>query len=78
MTFRFDPKAVPFVGMWINQGGWPVNSQHKHYCIALEPCNGAPDSLEHAVPMKQANTLDPKQSASWEVEIELRPGPPQV
>ena len=78
MTFRFDPRLVPFVGMWINQGGWPVHSQHKHYCIALEPCNGAPDSLEHAVAMKQANMLGPKQSASWDVEIELRQGPPQV
>jgi galactose mutarotase-like enzyme len=78
LTFRFDPHVVPFVGMWINQGGWPVHSSEKHYCIALEPCNGAPDSLEKAVEMGQANSLGARETRTWQVEIELRAGPPDV
>ncbi|MFL6312996.1 MAG: hypothetical protein ACJ71W_12920 [Terriglobales bacterium] len=78
MTFRFDPKTIPFVGMWINQGGWPTDSASKHYTVALEPCSGAPDSLEKAVEFKQASVLAGKQTQSWELEIQLRPGPPAI
>jgi galactose mutarotase-like enzyme len=78
ITFRFDPKVVPFVGMWINQGGWPRNSAFRHYTVALEPCSGAPDSLEKAVEYGQASTLAGKETKGWEMEIEVRPGPPQI
>lgn len=78
ITFRFDPKVIPFVGMWINQGGWPRNSASRHYTVALEPCSGAPDSLEKAVEYGQASTLAGKETKRWEMEIQVRPGPPQV
>jgi len=78
ITFRFDPGRIPFVGMWINQGGWPTDSSFKHYTVALEPCSGAPDSLEKAVEFNQANVLAGKESRNWELEIQLRPGRPQL
>ncbi|HZU30440.1 MAG TPA: hypothetical protein VFB79_04955 [Candidatus Angelobacter sp.] len=78
MIFRFDPKKVPFVGMWINQGGWPRNSSSRHYTIALEPCTGAPDSLEKAVEYGQASVLAGNETKTWDVEIELRAGAPQL
>jgi galactose mutarotase-like enzyme len=78
ITFRFDPKIIPFVGMWINQGGWPTDSAFKHYTVALEPCSGAPDSLEKAVESNQASMLAGKQTQSWELEIQLCPGPPKI
>jgi galactose mutarotase-like enzyme len=78
ITFRFDPKIIPFVGMWINQGGWPTDSAFKHYTVALEPCSGAPDSLEKAAQFRQTSALAGKESRSWGLEIQLRPGRPQV
>jgi galactose mutarotase-like enzyme len=78
IAFHFDPAAVPFIGMWINQGGWPVNSAAKHYTVALEPCSGAPDSLERAVEFNQANVLGGKETRGWELEIDLQPGPPTI
>ncbi len=78
ITFRFDPDLVPFVGMWINQGGWPTDSLPKHYTVALEPCSGAPDSLEKAVEFNQARNLAAKESRAWEVEIQIHPKPPRL
>ncbi|HEY4677276.1 MAG TPA: hypothetical protein VIJ01_08950 [Candidatus Angelobacter sp.] len=78
ITFRFDPKVIPYVGMWINQGGWPTNSAFKHYTVALEPCSGAPDSLEKAVAFNQASVLAGHESRNWELEIHLRAGCPQL
>jgi galactose mutarotase-like enzyme len=78
ITFRFDPRRVPFVGMWINQGGWPTGSASKQYTVALEPCSGAPDSLEKAVEFNQASVLAGKESKTWELEIQLRSGRPQL
>jgi galactose mutarotase-like enzyme len=76
--FRFDPAKVPFVGIWVNQGGWPQESALRHYTVALEPCNGAPDSLLNAVEFDQANTLGARETANWEIEVELQSGPPRI
>jgi galactose mutarotase-like enzyme len=78
ITFRFDPAALPFVGMWINQGGWPRDSLPRHYTVALEQCSGAPDSLEKAVEFQQASALAGNQSKTWELEIQMHPGQPRL
>jgi galactose mutarotase-like enzyme len=78
ICYRFDPAKVPFVGIWVNQGGWPPNAILPHYTVALEPSNGAPDSLEKAAELGQANILGGWQIGKWDLEIELQAGPPRL
>jgi hypothetical protein len=70
ITFRFDPAVVPFVGLWICQGGWP-SPDDGHFVLGLEPCTGRPDSLREAIARAECDTLGPKQSKDWKLRIEL-------
>jgi hypothetical protein len=70
ITFRFDPRLVPFVGIWICQGGWPTSRASKHFTIALEPCLGRPDSLEEAAKRNECVVLGGGESLQWWMEIE--------
>jgi galactose mutarotase-like enzyme len=77
IAFRFDPRLVPYVGIWICQGGWPMTSPGKHFTVALEPCSGRPDSLEEAIRRNECVTLAGNGTARWWMEIELNGGPPR-
>lgn len=66
------PDEVPQVGLWINCGGWASEGRHPYYNVALEPCIGAPDSLEDAVLCwKTAQTLAPGEERTWSLEVRL-------
>jgi len=77
LTFRFDPAAVPFVGLWICQGGWPTSRASKHYTVALEPCSARPDSLAEAIARGEAPVLPAGEILRWTLTIELHQGPPR-
>jgi hypothetical protein len=76
ITFRFDPALVPHVGIWMSQGGWPEPGPG-HFTVALEPCNGYPDSLEEAVARGACATLAGGATHTWDLRVQLHKGPPQ-
>jgi hypothetical protein len=48
LTFAID--EIPHIGLWINHGGWSPTKRMKPYQnFALQPCIGAPDTLEEAL-----------------------------
>lgn len=65
LSFRVDD--VPNIGIWINRGGWTPFKRGKPYQnLALEPCIGAPDSLEDALgAWKNAHWLEAGKSRRW-------------
>lgn len=71
IAFRFDPRLVPFVGIWICQGGWPTSRAVKHFTAALEPCFGRADSLETAIRRNECAVLRGSESMRWWMEIEV-------
>jgi galactose mutarotase-like enzyme len=77
ITFRFDPRLVPYVGIWICQGGWPIARADKQFTVALEPCNGRPDSLEEAIGRNECPTVAAYGTMRWWMEIEVKGGPPR-
>jgi hypothetical protein len=77
VTFRFDPRLVPYLGIWICQGGWPASRTAKDFTVALEPCNGRPDSLGQAVRRNECAVLREHASVQWWMEIELNAGAPR-
>ena len=65
LAFLFDPSELPYVGVWINHGGW-AGYQH----VAIEPSSGRPDRLDIAAgKWNSAQKLLAGQSASWELSI---------
>jgi len=73
IVFRFDPQVVPFVGLWICQGGWPAD-RTGHFTVALEPCNGRPDSLAEAIARNECRELLPHTVHRWTLRIEIHQG----
>lgn len=63
LEVRWDVRAAPLLGLWLNRG----HAGFHH--VALEPTNGAPDSLAQAVSeWKQFGTLAPGATATWWLE----------
>lgn len=78
IAFRFDPRLVPYVGVWICQGGWPPSQDPKQFTVALEPCNGRPDSLNDAIRRDECAVVDGLATTKWWMEIEVNCGPPRL
>jgi hypothetical protein len=67
LTFRFDPKQLDTLGIWINQRG--LNGWDD---VAIEPTNAAPDALDRAVnEWKRHGSLSPGETRPWSFSIEL-------
>lgn len=60
----FSPEQIPYVGLSINFGGWPVESEG-YYNLGLEPCNGYPDRLDLAVERGNCGLVQPGQVDCW-------------
>ena len=68
--FRFDPQQVPFVGLWICQGGFPAEGTPE-FTVAIEPCSGRPDSLVTAINRGECPELPPYATQRWWLHIEI-------
>ncbi|MFH1005960.1 MAG: hypothetical protein V1800_00475 [Candidatus Latescibacterota bacterium] len=65
LAFLFDPSVLPYVGVWINRGGW-AGYQH----VAIEPTNGRPDGLDIAAgKWHSAQKLGAGQCTKWELSL---------
>jgi hypothetical protein len=73
VAFRFDPAAVPYVGIAAMRGGWPETGTPS-YSVILEPCTGWPDRLDIAIPRGDAMMIPGKATARWNVTIHLGRG----
>lgn len=74
LAFLFSPEKVPYVGLSINLGGWPVDPsgrQPGYYNLGLEPCNGYPDRLDIAIERGDCPTLAPRSRSEWEVQFKV-------
>jgi galactose mutarotase-like enzyme len=74
IAFRFDPEMIPYVGIWISEGGWPPSRSVKQFTVALEPCTGRPDSLEQAIQREECSTVEGRSSKRWWLQIDLGSG----
>jgi len=77
IAFRVDPRLVPYLGLWICQGGWPVSRADKQFTVALEPCSGRPDSLAEAIRRSECVMLAANETARWWMEIEVNGAAPR-
>jgi galactose mutarotase-like enzyme len=66
-----DPKATPYLGLWICHGGWPDRPGPKQTCVALEPSTAPVDSLAQTGPWSRS--LNPGESDQWRMLVDLQP-----
>ena len=77
LALRFDARRVPYIGIWLNMDGWPLqpgDGEGPCYNAALEPCTGFPDLLDRAVTRDEAATLAAHAIERWTVRFELGQG----
>jgi len=76
LTFGVD--EIPNVGVWINRGGWSPFKRAKPYQnLTVQPCIGAPDTLEDALgAWKSAHWLDAGKSRRWSMRWRAFPDQP--
>ena len=72
----FDPAQLPYLGVWFCFGGWPLTGpEPKQVAVALEPTTAPCNTLATAEAARLAIVLEPGDSFSWNLHIELtRPG----
>jgi hypothetical protein len=74
LAFLFSPEKVPYVGLSINMGGWPVDETGQkpgYYNLGIEPCNGYPDRLDIAADRGDCPTLLPYSTAEWDLQLKV-------
>ncbi len=76
LLIRFDPTENPYLGLWLCYGGWPETADRKHLTVALEPCNGRPDSLREAVLRKECSEVPAGGERHWTMFLSLWRGLP--
>jgi galactose mutarotase-like enzyme len=76
IVFKFGVESVPYVGLWICHGGLGPDDPREPYTIAMEPCNGRPDSLREAMDRGESSTLLPQELKQWAIHVELLEGRP--
>ena len=64
LQFEWDTTRNNTLGLWLTRGGW--NGYHH---VALEPANGAADSLTDATKVGRHGLLAPKEKQSWQVKL---------
>jgi len=69
LTLRWDAAENNALGIWLTRGGW-----NDHHHLALEPANGASDSLALAAGAGKCRGVLPAGGRKrWNVEIRLEP-----
>jgi hypothetical protein len=68
VALLFSPERIPYLGLSINLGGWPVDSP-SYYNLGLEPCIGYPDRLDVAIQRGDSVTIPAQASLTWEWDL---------
>lgn len=69
LSLSWDTAALPYLGVWLNYGGW-----HRAYNVAIEPAAGAPDTLHEAVEWGRFATVAAGGEANWSITVAVGRG----
>jgi hypothetical protein len=69
LTFEWDTSECDALGLWLTRGGW-----HGHHHLAIEPANGAADSLTVAASQgKRCGVVPPHGRKTWHMQVRVEP-----
>lgn len=67
---EWSPDELPYLGLWLNQAGWPSHGPARYH-VAFEPTRARADDLPEGARRGEAIRLDPGGVARWSVRIVL-------
>jgi len=71
LTIRYDERAIPWLGLWINNRAWSGCGSPPHLNLGLEPSTSPCESLAQAIAEGWTEPLEPGKIRSWSLEIEV-------
>jgi len=70
LVIRFDTALLPYLGLWLCNGGWPEGqTSGKQYAMAVEPTVAPYGSLAQAIAAKAAPVLQPGNDFSFSLQM---------
>lgn len=82
LTMRFDGREIPWMGLWVNRGGWSPDPERRSlwsrltararapYCnFAVEPCLAGAGALSDARSAGTALMLAPREHRTWSLTL---------
>jgi len=71
IRLRFDPRLLPYLGLWLCFGGWPEDeSRPIQYAVAFEPTVAPRGTLASALENRQAPVLAAQESFDFDMVLE--------
>jgi galactose mutarotase-like enzyme len=70
LEFHWNPATIPFVGVWVNNGGWSGSGSPPYHNLGIEPATLPIDKLAEAF---DAPSLAPGESHRWSLSVTLLP-----
>jgi len=71
LGLEWDLGFAPYLGLWLDYGGWPAAPKLPLHQVALEPTTAPADDLPGALSEGQAITLHPGERVAWWVRLVL-------
>jgi hypothetical protein len=72
LEVSFDTASLPYLGLWICHGGWPVQGAGpRQYAVALEPTTSACGTLAEAQQIGSAIELGVGNVVEWQIRFEI-------
>jgi galactose mutarotase-like enzyme len=72
IVMRFNSAKLPYLGLWLCNGGWPEEpAKRKQYAVAMEPTVAAHGSLAEAIASNEAPVLEPAAVYSFSLRIDV-------
>lgn len=78
ILFTSNAESTPYIGLWLCYGGWPEESEEKHYTVAIEPTTSPTDSLKDALINENYSEVPPKSVKEWTMEVSVFTGMPVI
>lgn len=69
LGFAWEPTQVPFVGLWLDYGGWPAENPVQQ--VAIEPTTAPADDLPTALALGRGLQVAAGGRVSWAVRLQL-------
>jgi galactose mutarotase-like enzyme len=71
LTFQYDERQIPWLGLWINNRAWSGCDSQPHLNLGVEPSTSPCESLTEAIDEGWAEQLEPGKIRTWSLSIEV-------
>jgi galactose mutarotase-like enzyme len=71
LTMNVDGAVLPWLGLWVNNGGWSGCDAEPYRNLGLEPSTAAYDSVGEAIDSNGIPWIQPGETRRWKLNLEL-------